>query len=73
MFFVSAVTFSTFTAGPSSISYRVIVGPRVNPVTCASMSNCSSTPVSAFTTVSLAFVRGLDTLPGRSADGSGSM
>ena len=26
---LSAVTFSTFTAGPSSTSYRVTVGPRV--------------------------------------------
>ena len=40
-FLVSWVTRSTLTAGPSSISYRVTVGPRLNPVTRASTSNCS--------------------------------
>ena len=29
MFRLSAVTFSTLTAGPSSTSYRVTVGPRL--------------------------------------------
>ena len=33
MFFCSAVTRSTLTAGPSSISYLVTVGPRLNPLT----------------------------------------
>jgi hypothetical protein len=36
---LKAVTFSTFTAGPSSTSYRVTVGPRLYPVTWASISN----------------------------------
>src|SRR5690606_10681409 len=70
MFLVSAVTFSTLTAGPSSISYRVTVGPRVNPVTSASMLNCSMTPVSASTTSSLARVRGLGGVPGLSSAGA---
>ena len=41
----SAVIFSTFTPGPSSTSYRVTVGPRVKPVTAASILNCSRTAV----------------------------
>ena len=39
MFFDSAVTRSTFTPPESSISYRVTVGPRLNPVTSASTLN----------------------------------
>ncbi len=72
MFLVSAVMRSTFTAGPSSISYRVIVGPRVKPVTCASMPNWSSTSVRAFTTMSLALVRGLTIEPAFSTVAFGS-
>ena len=49
MFLDSWVTRSTLTAGPSSISYLVTVGPRVKPVTWASTSNCSSTSDSAST------------------------
>src|SRR5260370_180004 len=54
MFFDSAVTRSTLTDWPSSISYLVTVGPRVNPVTWASTSNCSSTLETASTMRSLA-------------------
>ena len=50
------MTRSTFTLGPSSISYRVTVGPRMKPVICASMPNCSMTSVSAATTWSFALV-----------------
>ena len=57
MFLESAVTRSTLVAGPSSTSYRVTVGPRVNPVTWASISNCSKTIDSASTTRSLATLR----------------
>src|SRR5487761_682525 len=71
MFLDRAVTRSTFTAWPSSISYLVTVGPRVNPVTTASTSNCSSTPVSASTTVSLALVRALGGEPGLSSAAGG--
>src|ERR1035441_9415588 len=56
MFLLSAVTFSTFTAGPSSISYRVTCGPRREPVTCASTWNSSSTCVRAATVTLLAAV-----------------
>src|SRR5204862_4621119 len=73
MFFDSAVTRSTLTAGPSSISYLVTVGPRVNPVTCASTWNCSSTSVSAATTMSLARVRCFGAEPGRSSAVGGSV
>src|ERR1700733_6897574 len=66
MFLLSAVTRSTLTAGPSSISYLVTVGPRLNPVTCASTWNWSSTSDSAATTLSLARVRGLGAEPGLS-------
>ncbi len=66
MFLDSAVTRSTLTPGASSISYRVTVGPRLNPVTWASTWNCSSTSVRAATTMSLARVRALGALPGRS-------
>jgi hypothetical protein len=73
MFLVSWVTRSTLTAGPSSISYRVTVGPRLKPVTWASTSNCSSTSVSALTTVSFARVRVLGAVPGRSRAAGGSV
>ncbi|CAB4538874.1 unannotated protein [freshwater metagenome] len=56
IFFDSAVIFSTFTALPSSTSYRVTVGPRINPVTSASISNCLKTSVSDATTVSFALL-----------------
>ncbi len=73
MFLDSAVTRSTLTAGASSISYLVTVGPRVKPVTCASTSNCSSTADSASTIASLALVRGLATVPGFSRATGGSV
>ena len=73
MFFDSAVTRSTLTAGPSSISYLVTVGPRLNPDTCASTLNCSSTSDSAATTMSLALVRAFGGLPGRSSVAGGSV
>ena len=73
MFFCSAVTRSTLTAGPSSISYLVTVGPRLNPVTWASTWNCSRTSDSASTTTSLARVRCFGAEPGRSSAGGGSV
>ncbi len=63
---------STFTAGPSSISYRVTVGPRVKPVTAASTSNWSKTPVSEAMTVSLALLRVFAGGPAESMVGGGS-
>ena len=73
MFLDRLVTRSTLTAGPSSISYLVTVGPRLNPVTAASTWNCSSTSVSASTTMSLARVRALGAVPGRSSATGGSV
>ncbi len=70
---LSAVTRSTLTAGPSSISYLVTVGPRLNPVTCASTWNCSSTSDSAATTMSFALVRCFGAVPGRSNAVGGSV
>ena len=70
---LSAVTRSTLTAGPSSISYLVTVGPRLNPVTCASTWNCSSTSDSAATTMSFALVRCFGAVPGRSSAVGGSV
>ena len=67
------MTRSTLTAGPSSISYLVTVGPRVNPVTWASTSNWSSTTVSASTIRSLALVRALGAVPGLSSAAGGSV
>ena len=69
---VSWVIFSTLTAGPSSISYRVTVGPRVNPVTCASTENWSSTPVIDSIMASLAPLRvfGAGPVGSRSLGGS---
>ena len=72
MFFDSWVTRSTFTAGPSSISYLVTVGPRLNPATCASTLNCSNTSCRAAITMSLALVRALCGVPGRSSAVGGS-
>src|SRR3954454_795983 len=45
----------------------------MNPVTCASMSNWSSTSVRAATTLSLALLRALCGVPVRSDEGSGSV
>src|SRR4051812_1855938 len=73
MFLLSAVTRSTLTACPTSTSYRVTVGPRLNPVTWASMSNCSNTLVSDSTTESLAALRSFGALPGVSTSDGGSM
>ena len=67
------MTASTLTAGPSSISYLVTVGPRLNPVTCASTWNSSSTWDSAATTISFALVRAFGTEPGRSSAVGGSV
>ena len=67
------MTASTLTAAPSSISYLVTVGPRLNPVTCASTWNCSSTSDSAATTMSLARVRAFGAVPGRSSAVGGSV
>ncbi|CAB4339764.1 unannotated protein [freshwater metagenome] len=39
MFFESALIASTFTPWPSSTSYLVTVGPRINPDTWASTEN----------------------------------
>src|SRR5438445_776298 len=71
MFLVSWVTRSTLTAGPRVISYLVTVGPRVNPDTVASTSNCSSTSVRARTTVSLTPVLALGAVPGFSSAAGG--
>ena len=73
MFLDSAVTRSTLTAGASSISYLVTVGPRVNPVTWASTWNCSSTADSASTIRSFARVRAFGAVPGRSSAAGGSV
>ncbi len=73
MFLLSAVTRSTFTPLPSSTSYRVTVGPRVKPVTWASISKFSRTPVSASTTRSFAAERTLCGAPFASAFSSGSV
>ena len=73
MFFDSAVTRSTLTAGPSSMAYLVTVGPRLNPVTCASTSNWSRTIVSASTMASLALVLAFGAVPGLSSADGGSV
>ena len=72
MFFASAVMRSTFTAFPSSTSYRVTVGPRINPVTRASISNCKKTSVSAATTASFALLFAFDAGPVRRRSGAGN-
>ena len=66
IFLESALIASTFTPCPSSISYLVTVGPRINPVTCASTENCSKTCLSAARTTSLAFDLPFATGPARS-------
>src|ERR1700722_18861233 len=53
----SAVIFSTLTPGPSSTSYRVTVGPRVQPVTAASTLNCCRTELIESAIWSLAALR----------------
>jgi hypothetical protein len=63
---------STFTAGPSSTSYRVTVGPRVKPVTAASTWKSSSTLVSATMTSSLALLRVFGGVPAARMSGGGS-
>ena len=73
MFFESAVTRSTLMAGPSSTSYRVTVGPRVKPVTWASISNCSKHVVSDSTTRSFATLRVRCGAPGTRRAWSGSV
>ena len=72
MFLASAVILSTFTALPSSTSYRVTVGPRINPVTLASISNCKKTSVKAATTKSFALLFALAAGPARKISGAGS-
>jgi hypothetical protein len=71
MFLDSAVTRSTLVPEPSSISYRVTVGPREKPVTTASTLNCSSTLVREATTASLASERSLGGGPCTSAPAAG--
>src|SRR5258708_37749234 len=73
MFFASEVTRSTLTDGPSSIAYLVTVGPRLNPVTCASTSNWSRPMVSASTMAPLARGRALGAVPGLSSADGGSV
>ena len=63
---------STLTAFPSSTSYRVTVGPRIKPVTWASISNCKNTSVSAATTVSFALLFAFAAGPARKISGAGS-
>jgi hypothetical protein len=70
-FFERAVTRSTFTPGPSSISYCVTVGPRENPVTFASTWNWSSTAVIWRTTSSFAAERAFAGAPAASVDAAG--
>ena len=72
MFLARAVTRSTLTDGPISISYRVTVGPRLNPDTSASTLNWVNTSWRAVTTMSLALVRAFGVLPGRSSVAGGS-
>lgn len=72
MFFASAVIRSTFTAGPSSTSYRVTVGPRVKPVTLASTLNSVNTPLSWATTSSFSALRALPGAPRSSRSSEGS-
>ncbi len=72
MFLASAVIRSTFTAGPSSTSYRVTVGPRVKPVTAASTLNSVKTLVSDATMASLAALRVLPGPPRSSRSSEGS-
>ena len=72
MFLESAVIRSTFTALPSSTSYLVTVGPRIKPVTVASISNCLNTSVREATTVSFALLLPFEAGPifNKSCDGN---
>lgn len=72
MFLVRAVIRSTFTAGPSSTSYRVTVGPRVKPVTAASTLNSMKTFEREATTTSFAALRVLPGPPRSSRSSEGS-
>src|SRR5271156_6696109 len=69
----SAVIFSTLTPGPSSTSYRVTVGPRVQPVTAASTLNCSRTDVIESAMWSLAALRFLGGSPATSRLSDGNV
>ena len=69
---LSAVTRSTLTPVPSSISYRVTVGPRLKPVTAASTWNCFKTSVIERTTSSLAAERALAGVPAARVEAAGS-
>ncbi len=73
MFLLKAVTLSTFTAGPSSTSYLVTVGPLEKPVTCASISNWENTFVRDSTTPSLILLRVLGVGPGFKMEMGGSL
>ena len=73
MFLLKAVTLSTFTAGPSSTSYLVTVGPREKPVTVASISNCEKTLVKESTTPSLILLLVFGTGPGLRLVSGGSL
>ena len=73
IFLLNAVTLSTFTAGPSSTSYLVTVGPRENPVTVASISNCEKTLVRESTTPSLILLLVFGTGPGFKLEAGGSL
>ena len=64
---------STLTAGPSSTSYRVTVGPRVKPVTAASTPNSRKTCCSAEITASLALVLAFGGVPPESRADDGSV
>ena len=72
MFLERAEIASTFTPFPNSTSYLVTVGPRINPVTCASTSNCSKTCLRAATTVSLTLDLPLLAGPPRSKSAGGN-
>ena len=72
IFLARAVIRSTFTALPSSTSYRVTVGPRIKPVTSASMSNCLNTSVREATTLSLTLLFALAAGPARKISGGGN-
>ena len=63
---------STLTPAPSSISYRVTVGPRVKPDTRQSTPNSVNTCVSAAITSSLARVCSRCALPLANVSSDGS-
>ena len=72
MFLLKAVIASTFTPLPSSTSYRVTVGPRINPVTSQSISNSRNNSVRAATTESFALLLPLLGGPERKSSISGN-